>query len=168
MEQLQTTYTLHNAQRPLSIYCDGSAPDNQHWCLQGGVGVAVYDALGHCIHEYSSTVRRAGGVTNQSAELLALIIALLVAGEGDSIFSDSKYCVQGFNEWLDNWKRNAWRNSSKKLVANQDLWMLVDELKAIRPRVSVEHVAGHSGIKGNEHSDRLATQAAVDSKQTLS
>ncbi|EIV1638087.1 ribonuclease HI [Vibrio parahaemolyticus] len=167
MEQLQTTYTLHNAQRPLSIYCDGSAPDNQHGCLQGGVGVAVYDALGHCIHEYSSTVRRAGGVTNQRAELLALIIALFVAGEGDSIFSDSKYCVQGFNEWLDNWKRNAWRNSSKKLVANQDLWMLVDELKAIRPRVSVEYVAGHSGIKGNEHSDRLATQAAVDSKQTL-
>ncbi|EKO3979636.1 ribonuclease H [Vibrio fluvialis] len=161
MEQHQTTHTLHNAQRPLSVYCDGSAPDNQHGCLQGGVGVAVYDALGHCIHEYSSTVRRAGGVTNQRAELLALIIALLVAGEGDSIFSDSKYCVQGFNEWLDNWKRNAWRNSSKKPVANQDLWLLVDELKAIRLGVSVEHVAGHSGIKGNEHSDRLASQAAA-------
>lgn len=159
--QLQTTYTLCYAQRPLSIYCDGSAPDNQNGCLQGGVGVAVYDALGHCIHEYSSSVRRAGGVTSQRAELLALIIALLVAGEGDSIFSDSQYCVLGFNEWLDNWKRNAWRNSSKKPVANQDLWMLVDELKAIRPRVSVERVAGHSGIKGNEHSDRLATQAAA-------
>ncbi|MGL1663982.1 RNase H family protein, partial [Vibrio parahaemolyticus] len=86
----------------------------------------------------------------------------------DNVFSDSQYCVRGFNEWLDSWKRNAWRNSSKKPVANQDLWMLIDELKAIRPRVSVEHVAGHSGIKGNEHSDRLATQAAVDSKQTLS
>ncbi|MCF9908211.1 RNase H family protein, partial [Vibrio parahaemolyticus] len=109
-----------------------------------------------------------GGVTSQRAELLALIIALLVAGEGDNVFSDSQYCVRGFNEWLDSWKRNAWRNSSKKPVANQDLWMLIDELKAIRPRVSVEHVAGHSGIKGNEHSDRLATQAAVDSKQTLS
>ncbi|NCG61620.1 ribonuclease H, partial [Vibrio parahaemolyticus] len=43
-----------------------------------------------------------------------------------------------------------------------DLWMLIDELKAIRPRVSVEHLAGHSGIKGNEHSDRLARQAAED------
>ncbi|HAV1398560.1 TPA: hypothetical protein JG828_005093 [Vibrio parahaemolyticus] len=96
--QLQTTHLLHNAQHPLSIYCDGSAPDNQHGCLQGGVGVAVYDALGHCIQEYSSSVRRAGGVTSQRAELLALIIALLVAG--------------------------------------------------------------HSGIKGNEHSDRLARQAA--------
>lgn len=80
--QLQTTHLLHNAQHPLSIYCDGSAPDNQHGCLQGGVGVAVYDALGHCIQEYSSSVRRAGGVTSQRAELLALIIALLVAGEG--------------------------------------------------------------------------------------
>ncbi|EHK2894618.1 TPA: ribonuclease H, partial [Vibrio parahaemolyticus] len=38
----------------------------------------------------------------------------------------------------------------------------IDELKAIRPRVSVEHLAGHSGIKGNEHSDRLARQAAED------
>ncbi|TOJ07578.1 ribonuclease H, partial [Vibrio parahaemolyticus] len=87
--QLQTTHLLHNAQHPLSIYCDGSAPDNQHGCLQGGVGVAVYDALGHCIQEYSSSVRRAGGVTSQRAELLALIIALLVAGEGDNVFSDS-------------------------------------------------------------------------------
>ncbi|EGQ8463683.1 TPA: ribonuclease H, partial [Vibrio parahaemolyticus] len=25
-----------------------------------------------------------------------------------------------------------------------------------------EHLAGHSGIKGNEHSDRLARQAAED------
>ncbi|MBM4917496.1 ribonuclease H [Vibrio parahaemolyticus] len=158
--QLQTTHLLHNAQHPLSIYCDGSAPDNQHGCLQGGVGVAVYDALGQCVYEYSSSVRRTGGVTSQRAELLALIIALLVAGEGDNVSSDSKYCVRGFNEWLDSWKRNAWRNSSKKPVANQDLWMLIDELKAIRPRVSVEHVAGHSGIKGNEHSDRLARQAA--------
>lgn len=79
---------------------------------------------------------------------------------GDNVFSDSQYCVRGFNEWLDSWKRNAWRNSSKKPVANQDLWMLIDELKAIRPRVSVEHVAGHSGVKGNEHSDCLARQAA--------
>ncbi|MCX8881641.1 ribonuclease H, partial [Vibrio parahaemolyticus] len=79
-----------------------------------------------------------------------------------NVFSDSQYCVRGFNEWLDSWKRNAWRNSSKKPVANQDLWMLIDELKAIRPRVSVEHLAGHSGIKGNEHSDRLARQAAED------
>ncbi len=38
--------------------------------------------------------------------------------------------------------------------------MLIDELKAIRPRVSVERVSGHSGINGNEHSDRLARQAA--------
>ncbi len=128
--------------------------------FKGGGGVAVYDALGHCIQEYSSSVRRAGGVTSQRAELLALIIALLVAGEGDNVFSDSKYCVRGFNEWLDSWKCNAWRNSSKKPVANQDLWMLIDELKVIRPRVSVEHVAGHSGVKGNEHSDCLARQAA--------
>lgn len=113
------------------------------------------------LHSGVLILRSQGWWCHQSrAELLALIIALLVAGEGDNVFSDSKYCVRGFNEWLDSWKRNAWRNSSKKPVANQDLWMLIDELKAIRPRVSVEHVAGHSGIKGNEHSDRLARQAA--------
>ncbi len=99
--QLQTECTFNNVQLPRSIYCDGAAPNNQHVCLQGGVGVAVYDAVGNCAYEYSSSVRRAGGVTNQRTELLALIIALLVAGEGDNVFSDSKYCVQGFNEWLE-------------------------------------------------------------------
>ncbi len=68
---------------------------------------------------------------------------------------------------MNGWKRNAWRNSSKKPVANQDLWMLIDELKAIRPYVTVEHIAGHSGIKGNEHSDRLARKAVSNSQMLL-
>ncbi|MGR2768275.1 RNase H family protein [Photobacterium ganghwense] len=160
-KQLQTECTLHNAQRPLSIYCDGSAPNHQQGCFQGGVGVAVYDAHGHCVYEYSSSVRRTDGVTNQRVELLAFICALLLADSGDCVFSDSKYCVHGYNEWLEGWKRQGWRKADKKSIAHLELWQCIDQLKASNPDVRVCYVKGHSGDCGNELADSLASSAAM-------
>ena len=52
------------------------------------------------------------------------------------IVTDSEYVKNGITEWIQGWKRNGWRRADKKPVANQDLWMMLDELatRAIRPR----------------------------------
>ena len=78
-----------------------------------------------------------------------------------NIYSDSSYVINGINSWLANWKLKGWIGSNKQPVKNQDLWQEIDsfltpELKAI---INFKWVKGHSGIKGNEMADKLATEA---------
>lgn len=88
-----------------------------------------------------------GTVTNQRAEILAIILALefvLDKYENDlneipqmdvEIFSDSNYAVNCMNEWIHKWRRNGWTNAAGYPVANQDLIRqasrLYDEVKKI-------------------------------------
>jgi ribonuclease HI len=97
--------------------------------------------------------------TNQRMELTAAIEALkaLTKPCRITIHSDSKYVVQGMREWIDGWKRNGWKNASKKPVANQELWQQLDEAAA-RHHVIWEWVKGHAGHPENERADELANQ----------
>ncbi len=72
--------------------------------------------------------------------------------------TDSKYVLQGINEWIDNWKTNGWKTAAKKPVKNADLWKLLDE-QVLRHRIKWNWVKGHAGIEGNEEADRLANEA---------
>lgn len=142
-----------------SIYVDGSAPGNQNGCTRGGIGLAVYDDDNELIYENRITVDRP--TDNAELELMALVDALEYAEDDDVIYSDSEYCVKGFNEWLDNWKRKGWRKSDKKPVANRALWKQVDELRSDK-YVEVVKVRAHSGNEGNEKANALAVEAAQD------
>ena len=42
------------------------------------------------------------------------------------IKTDSKYLFDGFEKWLNNWKKKDWKTSSGKPVLNQDLWKELD------------------------------------------
>jgi ribonuclease HI len=79
------------------------------------------------------------------------------------IFSDSTYVVNCFRDrWWQGWERRGWKNSSKKDVANQDLWKpLVAAYK--EGDVHFTWVKGHSGDEWNEIADQLAVQAASGS-----
>ncbi|SEG46658.1 RNase H family protein [Vibrio hangzhouensis] len=156
----QNTNNLTNAVRPLKLFCDGAAPDNQNGCKRGGVGVVAYDTHGRTVYEYSKPIIEQGGTTNSKTELYALAHALTLSSGLDSIHCDNKYVVDGYNMWLDGWKEKGWRKADKKPVAHSDLWRHIAELKAARPDVQVIHVKGHAGIKGNEHADELASKAA--------
>lgn len=149
--------------RPRSIYTDGAAPNNQTECLAGGIGVAVYDASGELLVTYKERIevqdQAPAKVTNIRCEMLALIKGLEIANNGDTIHSDSEMIVKGYNEWLEGWKRKGWKNASKKPVANQDLWLCIDQLKQSKPEVLVQWVRGHDGIEGNELADTLASMA---------
>jgi ribonuclease HI len=77
------------------------------------------------------------------------------------LITDSRYVMQGINDWLDNWKRNGWKTAARKPVKNIDLWQQLDD-EVQRHRISWRWVKGHSGDAGNELADELANMA-IDS-----
>ena len=102
--------------------------------------------------------------TNNRMELTAVIEALksLKPKQADNIdivlYSDSKYVLQGINDWMINWKKKNWKTASKKPVKNVDLWQTLDVLNE-QYHIDWRWVKGHSGNKGNDMADALANQA---------
>lgn len=97
--------------------------------------------------------------TNNRMELTAAIEALgaLKGSQDVLLHTDSRYVMDGINQWLENWKRRNWLTAGKKPVKNRDLWQALDEA-AQRHRVTWKWVRGHSGNPGNEEADRLANR----------
>ena len=101
--------------------------------------------------------------TNNRMELRAIIegLALLKESCAVTITSDSQYVINAFEKaWLTNWKKNGWKNSAKKPVANQELWQELDELVA-KHKVDWIWVKGHNGHPDNERVDQAAREAAL-------
>ncbi len=98
--------------------------------------------------------------TNNRMELTAVIEALRALNRACDIElnTDSKYVMQGINEWIETWKRNGWKTAAKKPVKNLDLWQQLDS-EAGRHQIEWKWVKGHAGIEGHELADRLANEA---------
>lgn len=152
-------------QHKIIIYTDGAARGNPG---PSGWGAAI--CLGDKCTELGG---RADHSTNNIMELTAPIEAMKFlkkhpvlaeegAGGGDfniEIHSDSKYVINGINEWIHNWVKNNWRTAAKKPVLNQGLWQ---ELHALNQELKPKwfYVAGHSGHKWNDRVDLIATSFA--------
>ncbi len=97
--------------------------------------------------------------TNNRMELTAAIEGLnaLKSQQNVVLHTDSKYVMDGVNQWMPNWKRRGWRTAAKKPVKNQDLWMALDEAVQ-RHAIHWVWVKGHSGNPGNEMADALANR----------
>jgi len=105
----------------------------------------------------------AAHTTNQRMEVLAVIEALRACPDDPiEIVSDSTYVVNCFkNKWHAGWLKRGWKNSQGQPVANRDLWEQLFELVLNSGRtVHFTWVKGHSGDKGNDFVDVLATAAA--------
>ncbi|HHF0482618.1 TPA: RNase H family protein [Vibrio antiquarius] len=128
----------------IEIYVEAAMVRKQRGRLVGGVAYIALDADGCIDDEDWDPVDYA---TDQAyLELSALAFGLKRARDGDIIYSSSDYCVKGFNEWLDGWKRRDWCKANKEPIANEDLWRLVDERSAEK-RVEVRKVAACSAGK---------------------
>ena len=104
----------------------------------------------------------AAETTNNRMELTAVIEALkaLKAACDITIYTDSRYVMDGVTQWLPNWKKNNWRTSNKKnAVKNIDLWQSLDELLS-RHQIQWIWVKGHAGHPENERVDQLARDQA--------
>jgi ribonuclease HI len=95
-------------------------------------------------------------------ELTAAIEALSALTRPCSVtlYTDSKYVMNGITSWIKGWKGNGWKTSAKQPVKNADLWQALDSATA-RHEVEWRWVKGHSGDRGNERADALANAGAA-------
>ena len=95
--------------------------------------------------------------TNNRMELTAVIEGLKCLKEKCHItlYTDSKYVLDGVTNYLPLWQENGWKKSNKKPVLNMDLWQ---ELSELLPRYQIDWVwvKGHAGHAENERVDTLA------------
>ncbi|MEZ8849214.1 RNase H family protein [Vibrio cyclitrophicus] len=137
------------------IYVEAAMERKQRGRLVGGVSLIVIDddaCIEHEDWEHFDNV-----IDQAYLDLSALAFGLECACDGDIIYSSSDYCVDGFNEWLEGWKKRNWRKANKEPIANEDLWRLVDERSAEK-RVEVRKVAACSA--GKDAAYRYALAAA--------
>lgn len=138
------------------IYTDGGCRGNPGI---GGWGVWLrYEG-------YDKKIKgSADSTTNNRMELTAAIRGLEAIKSKEiaiDLYTDSKYVMNGINEWIVSWKSKGWKTSSKKTVKNVDLWKQLDNLNESHD-VTWHWVKGHSGDEGNEIADSLANQAMDD------
>ena len=135
------------------IYTDGACSGNPG---PGGWGAVIFDQD----DKQKNISGSEKNTTNNRMELLAAIMSLrkIKANSEVVIFTDSTYVKNGITEWMKNWKKNGWKNSSKKPVKNKDLWEKLDKLCEANS-VSWKWVKGHSTNEFNNLADELATKA---------
>jgi ribonuclease HI len=113
-----------------------------------------------------------GELTNQRAELHAIYKGIRTVTKNMefdilNVYTDSEYSIKSLTVWIKNWKKNGWKGSNKKPVANQDIIKKIDEyLEKNKGKIFFHHVRSHTGKKdyyslGNEKADKLATDGAM-------
>ena len=137
----------------IKIYTDGS-------CL-GNPGFGGWAAIIFLNDKKIKIKGKKKNTTNNQMELMASIKALkkIPVGKKVQIYTDSKYVKMGITEWIESWKKNNWKTSSKKKVKNKDLWKELDRLSE-KFQIKWLWVKGHSGDIANEEVDQLAREAA--------
>ena len=134
----------------IEIYTDGAC--------SGNPGVGGWGAI--ILISKKNPIYLNGGLeltTNNQMELTATIKSLeyFNSSENITIFTDSKYVMNGIKLWILNWKRNGWKTANRKAVKNKDLWISLD-MQINRHKVNWKWVKGHDGNKYNEKADQLA------------
>lgn len=144
------------------IFTDGAARGNPG---PGGYGAVI-------VNTKEGTVVELGGredtTTNNRMEIKAAVEALRFLAqtkEPITLYTDSKYLVQGITKWIHGWKKRDWQTKAKTDVLNKDLWQELAQFA--REDINWELLPGHSGVAGNERADVIATRYADESDPGL-
>jgi len=143
------------------IFTDGSSRGNPG---PGGFGVIV--RMGEKVKELGGFDKH---TTNNRMEMTAIIEALQfvqASNEEITLYTDSKYTIDGITKWVSGWQKNGWKTKNKTEVLNKDLWEKLAPL-AHGKNITWQHVAGHVGIPGNERVDIIANGFAGGEKIPL-
>lgn len=140
---------------PIQIFTDGAC--------KGNPGPGGWGAL---LQYKGRELELCGGepdTTNNRMELMAVIqgLAALKRRSPVLLVTDSKYVMQGMQQWLAGWKKRGWKTAGNQPVKNQDLWQRLDALVQ-QHDVKWQWVAGHTGHPGNERADQLANQGVEE------
>ena len=156
----------------LPIYTDGcclsnglATVDSEGKPARGGYGIHFptlpngWDMYGALSSENSHT--------NQKAELTAVIRALQLVRRRNiscariSIFTDSKYVVQGLNDWIPRlWRSNGYRNAKNHPVVNADLFKSLDEEVSLLRKRDIPVTLSHVSREQNKKADALSKLGA--------
>ncbi|WP_030761939.1 ribonuclease H family protein [Streptomyces sp. NRRL F-2664] len=135
--------------------CDGAAKGNPG---PAGWGWVIADAEGRPERWEAGPLGRA---TNNIGELTALqrLLEALAPGTPVEVRMDSQYAMKAVTQWLPGWKRNGWKTSSGRPVANRELVEEIDRLLGERD-VTFRYVPAHR--EDGDHLNAIADQAASD------
>lgn len=144
------------------MYVDGACRGNGKDNAAGGFGVVVLDDNQNIVDLYSKQCK---GTTNNREELKAILYVMLKYGRHitdwyggvPTVFSDSAYCVNTFNDWVFRWAANNWIKSDGKTPENLDLIQAYYNHYINSYRIDLRKIKGHAGHKWNELADKLAT-----------
>ena len=147
--------------KQVAIFTDGACKGNPG---PGGWGVLL--RMGTHEKELSGGEAQ---TTNNRMEMTAALQGLraLIEPCDVTLYTDSRYLIDGMTKWIEGWQKRGWKNASKKPVRNADLWH--ELIAAAAPHtIAWEWVRGHSGHPENERVDRLASDAAEQIAEPLS
>ena len=145
--------------RKIEIYTDGACSPNPG---RGGYGALII--------QDGQRRELSGGfckTTNNRMEILAAIEGLKAvtggqnAGLAITVFSDSRYLVDMFNEGhARRWRAKGWMRGPKDRAKNEDLWGSLLDLTAPHG-VTFVWVKSHNEHPENERCDQLAVAARL-------
>ena len=133
------------------VFTDGSSVPNPGPGGSGAVWVKDGEVVKH-LHGQSEHT------TNNRMELKALIEAFKMLPEDttETIFTDSRLCVDTITKWAPNWKARGWKKKSGE-IKNLELVQELLALYEAHPGSKLEWIAAHSGNRWNEYADSLST-----------
>ena len=139
----------------INIYTDGAC--------YGNPGIGGWGAV--ILLNDNQQINLNGGslqTTNNQMELRAAIEGLKYFSKSTSlnIYTDSKYVKEGIESWIQKWKINGWKTSTKKEVKNKDLWIELNT-QIVRHKIQWNWIKGHAGNKYNEKADTLAREFII-------
>ena len=146
--------------RQVEIFTDGACKGNP-----GPGGWAALLRMGKHEKELSGSEPE---TTNNRMEMTAVIRALAALTEACdvSLYTDSKYVIDGITRWIEGWQKRGWKTAAKKPVLNEDLWrQMLDEVG--RHKITWHWVKGHNGHPENERVDQMASERAEQAGRGL-
>jgi len=138
----------------IKIFTDGSSKGNPG---PGGWGAVILSS--DSVFEIGD---KEEDTTNNRMELRAILESLRKTSNQNktvTIYTDSKYAMNGATKWVNGWKKNGWLTKEKKEVLNRDLWEEIDRVMKDQS-IKWEVIGGHIGIPGNERADVIASDFA--------
>jgi ribonuclease HI len=75
------------------------------------------------------------------------------------IFTDSRFVIRGFSNWIHFWKHNGWRTAYGQSVKYSELWQEASEI-SIGKMLEFKWIKTHSGHREHDFCHRLARKAA--------
>lgn len=143
----------------IQIYTDGACIVQTREGGSAFIVVKNEEVVYKRLFSFSST-------TNNFCELFAVLESIRYTIDNNisecQIFSDSKYTVDGINNWMDKWRVNDWRGYSGHRIKNLDIWLniciLWDVCRSMS-NISIHYVKGHDSSMYNKIADKLAKEA---------